>query len=66
MLIKENVMSTVNETILKELHERNLERAKRAKEELGDKHLYHPSNRVPRKDTKPGVLEIPRYLLKTF
>lgn len=56
-------MSTVNETILKELHTRNLERAKRIKEEMCEKHLCHPSNRVSRKDTKPGVLEIPRYLL---
>ena len=57
-------MTVVNEQILSEMHKRNIERAKQMREQMGTRFLCHPSNKVVRKDLRPGVLEIPRYLMK--
>lgn len=57
-------MTVMTEQFLAEMNARNIARAKAAAEKLGTMYVLHPTNKEVRKDQKPNVLDIPRYLLK--
>jgi hypothetical protein len=50
-----NLRGVLSDADLKTLRERNAARLRKTKDDMQEKYLLHPTNRVPRKDASPSL-----------